>query len=85
MQSSDPIAKISAIVVAGNPDGTNKAIEEEAALTKKEGAEWSLEKLTWSKGDTKESKYMKVASNPDSYAVPQYFDYVPVKDYSTTR
>ena len=46
MQSSDPIAKISAIVVAGNPDGTNKAIEEEAALTKKEGAEWSLEKLT---------------------------------------
>ena len=40
--------------------------------------------MTWSKGDTKDSKYMKVASSPDTYAVPQYFDYVSINVRNAT-
>ena len=76
-----PVAKVSAIIPAGN---TSLVLDEEAILAKREGAEWSLEKMTWSKGDTKDSKYMKVASSPDTYADPQYFDYVPIKVRNAT-
>ena len=48
-----------------------KAIPEEFLLAKKEGAEWIMKNLTWSKDETKDSKHMKVASNPDTYAVPE--------------
>ena len=74
-----PIAKLSAVVTEGNPDNSDKAIREEFLLCKKEGAEWNSKNLTWSNGETKESKHMKVASNPNTYAVPEYFDYVPIQ------
>lgn len=74
-----PIVKLTAVVVEGNEDGSNKAIPEEVILAKKEGAEWSLQNLTWSNGETKESKHMNVASNPNTYAIPEYFDYVPIQ------
>ena len=48
-----PIAKLTAVVVEGNEDGSNKAIPEEVILAKKEGAEWSLRNLTWSNGETR--------------------------------
>ena len=41
---------MTSVVVEGNEDGSNKAIPEEVILAKKEGAEWSLQNLTWSNG-----------------------------------
>ena len=64
-------------------DKTNKAIPEEFLLAKKEGAEWSMTNLTWSKGETKDSNHMKVASNPDTYAVPKYHNCVPIQVRNT--
>ena len=67
------------MVTEGIPDKTDKAIPEEFLLAKKEGADWSQKYLTWSNGETKDSKHMKVASNPNTYAVPDYHNYVPVQ------
>ena len=74
-----PIALVSASVEAGNADGNATPIDAETILAKREGAEWSKDKLTYSKGETKDSKHMIVASEPEDYTVPQYYEYVPIK------
>ena len=74
-----PIAMVSATVQQGNEDGTPKSLAAEAILAQKEGAEWSIENLTYSDGETKYYKHMKVASEPEVYIVPKYYEYVPIK------
>ena len=72
-----PLVRMSAVVKEGNSDRSDKSIPAEYLLEKKEGAEWSKKYLTWWMGVTKASQHMKVASDPSTYAVPDYQKFVP--------
>ena len=77
-----------AVVTAGNTDGTDKALAGQTYMCKKESAEWMKENLTHSNAEGKNLKHLKMASNLNSYSVSKYTKYVPEKvkesnDYKT--
>ena len=80
------LAKISAVVTGGGANDADKPLYEEFFIYRKEAAEWIQKYLTYSNGDTKDPKYLKLASNPNTYTITDYHSYVPiqVKNASTT-
>ena len=71
------IARLSAHVPQGGTDNADANIPEEAFLVKKEGGEWALKHITWSEGESRASKHLKIASNQDIYSVSNYAQFVP--------
>ena len=75
-----PVLKLSAVVTRGNLDGSNKPIAAEYTWATAEAAEWSKKKLHHEdikiKGLLVPVKY---ASDPESYSVPRYYEYIPVQ------
>ena len=68
-----------AVVTAGNTDGSDKALTGQTYMCKKESAAWSKKYLTNSNADGTNLQHLKMASNPDTYSVSNYTKYVPAK------
>ena len=66
-------------VIKGGANDMDKPIKEEFFYCKKETAEWIKKYLTYSNGDTKDAKHLKLASNPNTYTVTDYHSYVPIQ------
>ena len=58
-------------------------IPEEAFIVKEEVAVWIRKHLTWSHGESRASKHLKVASNPDTYSVRDYAQFIPTQVLDT--
>ena len=58
-----------AVIPAGNTDGTDKALNGQTYMCKKESAEWMKENLTYSNAEGKNLKHLNMASNPNSYSI----------------
>mgnify|MGYP003314670161 CR=1 FL=1 len=75
-----PVLKLSAVVTRGNSDGSNKPIAAEYTWATVEAAEWSKKQLHHEDIKTKGSSLpVKYASDPESYSVPRYYEYIPVQ------
>ena len=74
-----PLALVSASIPGGNQDGSAKELPKEPILAKSQGAEWSLENISYSPAQEKTYKHVHVASTPAVYSVETYFKHVPVQ------
>ena len=72
-------ARLTAIVTGGATDGTDKVLDEEIYICKKESAVWIKQYLTFSSGENKANQHLKQASNKENYSVSQYNSYVPLQ------
>ena len=68
------IIKLSAIVPEGNTDGTDKPLNDEHYLGKKETGVWSLKHLTSAEGPHQKNSHLTQASNSDNYSVRDYLE-----------
>ena len=71
-----PIALVSTSIPGGDKDGSPKEIPKEYILPKSQGAEWSLENISYSPAQEKLYKQLNVASSPTVYRINNY---VPVQ------
>ena len=75
-----PVIKLSAVVTRGNTDGTDKRIPAEYTWAMIEAAEWSKKQLHYEEIKVKgSSNKVKYASSPETYSVPEYYEYIPVQ------
>ena len=61
------IVTCSATIQGAGANGANVVLAGETYLMKKEGTEWIQKNLTWSSGQTKDTKELNLASLPDGY------------------
>ena len=73
------IARLTGIVIGGNEDGTDKVLEEQFYICKKEAAVWVKQYLSFSDGDSKSTQHLKQASGKENYSIPTYNTYVPIQ------
>ena len=73
------IARLMGIVIGGATDGTDKVLDEEFYICKKESAVWVKQYLTFSDGDSKASQHLHQASSKENYSISQYNTYVPLQ------
>ena len=72
--------KLSAVVERGNTDGTNKPIAAEYAWATVEATEWIKKQLHCEDIKIKgQSLPLTYASEPESYSVPRYYEWIPVQ------
>ena len=71
--------RLNAIVTGGAADGTDKVLDEEIYICKKESAVWIKQYLTFSTGENKANSHLKQASNKENYSVSEYNRYVPLQ------
>ena len=71
-------ARLTGIVTGGNPDGTDKVLDEKIYICKKEAALWIRQYLTFSNGEHKANAHLKQASNKETYSVSDYNNYVSI-------
>ena len=78
------VIKIQATVIAGNSDGSDKAIDDEYYLCKKETGDWAVKNLVTSGGATKNASHLRHAADPKTYSISRYMDYIPIDLINTT-
>ena len=71
------IIKLSAIIPQGNNDGSDRPLNDEYYLGKKETGVWSIKHLTSAEGNHQRNSHLTQASNSDNYSVRDYNKYVP--------
>ena len=75
-----PVLKLSAVVVGGNTDGSNKPIPAEYTWATKEAAVWSKKQLHHEEVKIKgSSQSLKYASELESYSIPRYYEFIPIQ------
>ena len=60
-------------------DDTDVDIPEDAFLVKNEVAVCTKKHMTHSKGESRAARHMNIASNPESYSVPDYAGFIPTQ------
>lgn len=73
------LTKISVVVTGGGANDADKPLNEEFFFSKNEAAEWIQRYLTYSNGDTKDAKHLKLVSNSNTYTITDYHSYVPIQ------
>ena len=75
-----PLLKIDASIPGGHSDGTAKGVAAEYTWAMAEAAEWSKKQLHYEEIKIKgNSVHVKYASDPESYSVPDYYEYIPLQ------
>ena len=72
-------AKLTGIVIGGNSDGSDKVLEEQTYLCKKECALWTKQYLNFSPGEAKTNAHLKQAASKSNYPIVDYHNYVPLQ------
>ena len=72
------IVLCSATIQGAGANGADVVLTGDTYLFKKEGKVWIEKNLTWSQGQTKETKELNLASRPDGYSINNYYNYVPI-------
>ena len=68
----------SATIQGAGINGADVVLTGDTYLFKKEGKVWIEKNLTWSQGQTKETKELNLASRPHGYSINNYYNYVPI-------
>ena len=68
----------SATIQGAGMNGADVVLTGDTYLFKKEGKVWIEKNLTWSQGQTKETKELNLASRPHGYSINNYYNYVPI-------
>ena len=71
------VARLTAVVIGGGVNGTDKDLDEQFYICKKESAVWIKKYLTFSDGESKSNQHLKQASGKETYSVTNYVGYVP--------
>ena len=63
------VARLTAVVIGGGVNGTDKDLDEQFYICRKESAVWTKKYLTFYVGDSKNNQHLKQASSKESYSV----------------
>ena len=71
------VARITGIVVGGGINNTDKVLDEQFYICKKESAVWIKKYLSFSGGDSKSTQHLKQSSGKETYSITTCVAYVP--------
>ena len=66
------VARLTGVVIGGGVNNTDKVLDEQFYICKKESAVWIKKYLTFSDGESKTNQHLKQASGKETYSVSGY-------------